>query len=533
MFDFPDNDDQDQGGLDWARLRRGQVPPIAAGRSGPDFSGMESEGPADIAASGPQRAPAELPAIDVPKVGGQQSANSTQQDPEAASKPKASIAGPSDTAPVASAASAPKASIAGPSLDPLEQDRAQHEAELGRLRSTGSGISQIHNPFLRGLARVGDIAGSALFPFQTKMIPGTEFHHQQLMGNEEGAINEDQSEEQKIAQTQHEKAGTRHEEDESKKLEADLDARPDNPADKMLHTYIDKDNQQSAIFQRPDNTTYVKQFGPVQQKTEKPDNATQLKEQFMNTLKKAAPGGNIDPAALTDVRKLTSILVHSPNLTAAEKEGAISYLVANPTPSSSGTNVVIKEAAANSRAEKSGERADARALTARDERRINEHDKAYVQPAEAVEKSYEMMDNAYKEYKDAEAHGQKLPTGAQSMVALSTHLSTTFGNVKGARITKDMIQEHLGARSVSDAALTAIQRFTNGDVLSPDQWDAFHDLIKQSRQLSWQTAVKEAQRKKIPVDFLPDDLQGLAGGAGGGAAPTADDLLKKYPPAKK
>lgn len=140
---------------------------------------------------------------------------------------------------------------------------------------------------------------------------------------------------------------------------------------------------------------------------------------------------------------------------------------------------------------------------------ITAHDKAYVQPAEQVEKSYQMMDSAYREYETARAQGKSLPTGAQSMLALSTHLATTFGNVKGSRVTKDMIQEHLGARSVSDSALVAIQKLTNGDVLSPAQWDAFHDLISNSRKLSWQIAAKEADRKRIPIDFLPEDLKGL------------------------
>lgn len=135
------------------------------------------------------------------------------------------------------------------------------------------------------------------------------------------------------------------------------------------------------------------------------------------------------------------------------------------------------------------------------------HDKAYVQPAETVEKSYQMMNDAYNEYENARRQGKTLPTGAQSMLALSTHLSTTFGNVKGARVTKDMIHEHLGARSIGDDALVAIQKLTNGDQLSPGQWTAFHDLIKQSRNLSWSTAVKEAARKHIPMDFLPPDLQ--------------------------
>ena len=151
-------------------------------------------------------------------------------------------------------------------------------------------------------------------------------------------------------------------------------------------------------------------------------------------------------------------------------------------------------------------------LPADNEKAINAHDKAYVQPAEQVEKSYQMMNQAYNEYQGAAAQGKDLPTGAQSMVALSTHLATTFGNVKGSRITKDMIQEHLGARSVSDAATVAIQKLTNGDVLSPAQWSAFHDLISNSRNLSWKTAATEAQRKAIPTNFLPPDLNRLGSG---------------------
>lgn len=153
--------------------------------------------------------------------------------------------------------------------------------------------------------------------------------------------------------------------------------------------------------------------------------------------------------------------------------------------------------------------------------------KNFVNPAQSVEKSYQMMNNAYNEYQQAKANGQDLPTGAQSMVALSTHLSTTFGNVKGARITKDMIQEHLGARSVPDSALVAVQKLTNGDVLSPAQWDAFHGLITQSRNITWNQAASEAGRENLPVNFLPADLQSKrsspstksTSGSGNGALP--------------
>lgn len=122
--------------------------------------------------------------------------------------------------------------------------------------------------------------------------------------------------------------------------------------------------------------------------------------------------------------------------------------------------------------------------------------------AEDTDKSYQMFQDAYNEYKAANG---KLPTGAQSMLALSTHLSTTFGNVKGSRVTKDMIQEHLGARSVSDTALVAVQKLTSGDVLSPKQWAAFNDLITDSRNKQWDNAVANAHYRGLPADFLPED----------------------------
>ena len=165
---------------------------------------------------------------------------------------------------------------------------------------------------------------------------------------------------------------------------------------------------------------------------------------------------------------------------------------------------------------------------------VVKHDADYVKPAQSSQKSYEMMDHAYQEYLAAKAQGKDLPTGAQSMVALSTHLATTFGNVKGARITKDMIQEHLKARSISDSALVAFQRLTNGDKLSPEQWVAFHDLINTSRTENWKTAVVEAGRKKLPVDFLPDDLAAVKLPGHNPGVISASSLAafqKKYPDA--
>jgi len=168
---------------------------------------------------------------------------------------------------------------------------------------------------------------------------------------------------------------------------------------------------------------------------------------------------------------------------------------------------------------------------------VNFVDKTYVQPANAIEKSWKMMDSVYQEYKAAQAQGKTLDTGAQSMVALSQHISNTFGGVKGARVTKDMIWEHLGARSISDDALVAFQRLTNGDVLSPNQWEAFHSLIKTSRDISWQQAANTASRRHVDIsDSIPGDvsLQVQIPGQQPGPidARNLPAFMKKYPSAR-
>lgn len=118
--------------------------------------------------------------------------------------------------------------------------------------------------------------------------------------------------------------------------------------------------------------------------------------------------------------------------------------------------------------------------------------------AQDTEKSYQMFQDAYANRNDAKS-------GASSMLALSQHLATTFGSVKGSRVTKDMIQHHLGARSVSDSAQVAVQKLTNGDVLSPSQWNDFNSLISDARSQTWKNTVSLAHSMGLPVtaDMLP------------------------------
>lgn len=147
--------------------------------------------------------------------------------------------------------------------------------------------------------------------------------------------------------------------------------------------------------------------------------------------------------------------------------------------------------------------------------------KDYVKPSEDIERSYQLYQEALAAYKRGD---QK--TGAATMLALSQHLGTTFGQVKGSRMNRDLIQEHKDAIGIGDR----IERFVNGlkrgDQLSASQMDEFGTLISNFRKLSWQTAVKEGKRGKQQIDFLPKDLEGdlnqktetaPAGGTGGGS----------------
>ncbi len=85
------------------------------------------------------------------------------------------------------------APLANAPAAPLGQtpDAAAHLAERDRTIRTGSGIHQIRNPFLKGLATVGDVIGSAVLPNVMRAIPGTELHHRDVVGANESVVNAD------------------------------------------------------------------------------------------------------------------------------------------------------------------------------------------------------------------------------------------------------------------------------------------------------------------------------------------------------
>lgn len=78
---------------------------------------------------------------------------------------------------------------AGPRI--TDPDADAHLAERDRLIRTGSGIDQVKNPWVRGLLRAADIAGSFVAPTIAAGIPGTTYHHSGLVRQADRTVADD------------------------------------------------------------------------------------------------------------------------------------------------------------------------------------------------------------------------------------------------------------------------------------------------------------------------------------------------------
>ena len=86
-----------------------------------------------------------------------------------------------------------------PTLGPAPMDVSANQAEYSRLtdptqESSKSGIAQIHNPWARIPLQIADAVGSTFAPRLMQALPGTQLHHNMLVGEQAGAIKEGETE---------------------------------------------------------------------------------------------------------------------------------------------------------------------------------------------------------------------------------------------------------------------------------------------------------------------------------------------------
>jgi len=147
------------------------------------------------------------------------------------------------------------------------------------LDTTGSGVDQIQNPLLRGVARVGDIAASIFAPRLASIIPGTTLHHDMLVAQNRAQLAQDQAQQQAQLQQQSLQANIRHTNDESAGLEA-----PPAPE----YDYVDTANGKVGILKGTTTAQPVTVNGqPVAPAVKEPTSAFELWHQ-------QNPNGTID-----------------------------------------------------------------------------------------------------------------------------------------------------------------------------------------------------------------------------------------------
>ena len=136
-----------------------------------------------------------------------------------------------------------------------------HAAELQRLHQTGSGISQIHNPLLRGLATAGDVVASGLFPQFGRFIPGTTAHNMDLQREERQQLGEEQAGAKSAADVARDKGLT----DEA---EANANAK-NNPQQKQEEAGKTITTDQGIMQWNPSTQRYDIKAGGTPEKAEK------------------------------------------------------------------------------------------------------------------------------------------------------------------------------------------------------------------------------------------------------------------------
>lgn len=141
-------------------------------------------------------------------------------------------------------------------------------------------------------------------------------------------------------------------------------------------------------------------------------------------------------------------------------------------------------------------------IAGQDQHRTDAFNKDWETPAQQIERSYQLFSEAKKAFDSGDAK-----TGAASMLALSQHLGTTFGQIKGSRMNKDLIMEHKDAIGISDKIERYYNQLATGQQLSTNQMKEFGDLITNMRNLTFQTTTFEAARRHVPIDFLPADAK--------------------------
>lgn len=147
--------------------------------------------------------------------------------------------------------------------------------------------------------------------------------------------------------------------------------------------------------------------------------------------------------------------------------------------------------------------------------RYNTFSKAYVQP---LTKTDQQLSQFASIQSDIDKNGNM--TGAESVVGLFNAIGISASPLKGMgfRINNNTVEEHANARGLGQSLYQKMLSLKDGDVVTPQQLKDYASIATQARESQYSSAIDEARRQNLPVDFLPK----------GNGSPVDQSTVKMY-----
>lgn len=132
--------------------------------------------------------------------------------------------------------------------------------------------------------------------------------------------------------------------------------------------------------------------------------------------------------------------------------------------------------------------------------RYNTFSKAYVQP---LTKTDQQLSQFARIQSDIDKNGNM--SGAESVVGLFNAIGISASPLKGMgfRINNNTVEEHANATGIGQKLYQKLLSLKSGDVVTPQQLKDYASIATQARESQYNSAIDEARRQGLPVDFLP------------------------------
>lgn len=139
---------------------------------------------------------------------------------------------------------------------------ATDQATLQSLQKSGAGLNKIQNPFLRGLAKAGDIVAPFILGGGAAAIPGTTLHNRYLQQEAQGRVNNDRQGIQLQQQSLQDQANLQHTQLENQYIPLDYQLKQNNAQSGLAQhglKMVTDDKGNTQIVPDEDSPVYQKQ----------------------------------------------------------------------------------------------------------------------------------------------------------------------------------------------------------------------------------------------------------------------------------